>query len=156
MTSKSFQWYNIKHFITQVSERKRKDFHHKKNFTSRVSFAHTGKGKLDVLCKYCSNFQSTDVYYPWLSLCWPKFPPGGMVWPLPETRNLGKSGFLMDWVLELKSSKAFCWFWQGCWWWTFDGEQWVCWKEKLFSVEFFFKGLSQSRSAKGFSPFHIS
>lgn len=123
ITFKSFLGYHIKPFISQVSERKRRDFHIKKNFISRVSSTHTGKGKLDVLCEYCSDFQRTNVYYSWLLLCWCKFPPGGMIWPLPETRNVDKSGFLWDRVSELKSSRNFLLFLAGLlvmnlWWWA--------------------------------------
>lgn len=94
ITFKSFKWYNIKASITQVSEGKRRAFHHEINSISRAGSTHTGKGEIFVLREKHSYFKSTNVAHcPWLLLCWPKFPPGGMVRFLPKTRNLKKVGF---------------------------------------------------------------
>lgn len=117
-----------------------------------MSSAHTGKGKIDVLCEYCSNFQSTNMYYLWLLLCWPKFPPGGMVWPFPGTRNLDKSGFLRAWS-ELKSSRSFLLILTGLlvmslWWWAVS-----LLERKAIPSRFFFRDYHKGEVQKAFLHF---
>lgn len=62
ITFKSFKWYNIKASITQVSEGKRRAFHHEINSISRASSTHTGKGEIFVLREKHSYFKSTNMW----------------------------------------------------------------------------------------------
>lgn len=119
-----------------------------------MSSAHTGKGKIDVLYEYCSNFQSANMYCPWLLLSWPKFPPGGMVWPLPETRNSDKSGFLRAWS-ELKSSRSFLLILTGLfvmnlWWWAVS-----LLERKAIPSRFFLKDYHKGGVQKAFLRFTL-